>query len=41
VKSLRKAWSDFVELAPEDKSCAVLWLSARAWRKSGMALPDR
>jgi hypothetical protein len=39
TRSVRKWGSDLVELAPRDKSCAVLLISTRAWRKSGLPLP--
>ena len=37
LRSIRKAGFDLVELAPTDTSCGTVWLSARAWRKSGLA----
>ena len=39
ARLVRKWRSDLVELAPKDTSCAVLWISTRAWRKSGLPLP--
>jgi hypothetical protein len=39
ARLVRKWGSDLVELVPKDKSCTVLWISTRAWRKSGLPLP--
>lgn len=39
ARLVRKWGPDLVELAPKDTSCAVLWISTRAWRKSGLPLP--
>ncbi|MDP2700548.1 MAG: hypothetical protein Q8P98_00600 [Candidatus Rokubacteria bacterium] len=40
TRLIQKWGSDLVELAPKEKSCAVLLISKRAWRKSGQPLPS-
>lgn len=40
ARMVRRWGADWVELAPKDTSCATLFISKRAWRKSGQPLPD-
>jgi hypothetical protein len=39
ARPVRRWGSDWVEMRPKDASCAVLLISRRAWRKSGLPLP--
>lgn len=39
VRPVRRWGSDWVEMRPNDAGCAVLLISRRAWRKSGLPLP--
>ena len=39
TRSLSRWGADWVELKPTDSSCPVLFISMRAWQKSGLPLP--
>ena len=40
ARLVRRWGADWVELAPKDTTCAALFISKRAWRKSGQPLPQ-
>ena len=40
TRQVRRWGADWVELTPKDTSCTALFISKRAWRKSGQPLPQ-